>query len=61
VVSRLLPLSRLALSVCVFNGTWDSELGDFITLDEKGGNDGIEKGAGICQYLSQMRSSQMNG
>jgi len=40
VVSGLLPLSRLALSVFVFDGTRDSELG---------GNDGIERGVGICR------------
>jgi hypothetical protein len=60
-VSRLLPLSCLALSVFVFDGTRNSELGDFVTLDEEGGNDGIERGVGICQCLSQTRSSQMNG
>jgi hypothetical protein len=61
VVSGLLPLSRLALSVFVFDGTRDSELGDFVTLDEEGGNDGIERGVGICRRLSQTRSSRMNG
>jgi hypothetical protein len=60
VVSGLLPLSRLALSVLVFDDTRDSELGDFITLYE-GGNDGIERGVGICWYLSRTRSSRMNG
>ena len=60
-VSGLLPLSRLALSVFVFDGTRDSELGDFVMLDEEGGNDGIERGVGICQYLSRTRSSRMNG
>jgi hypothetical protein len=61
VVSGLLPLSRLALSVFVFDGTRDSELGDFVMLDEEGGNDGIERGVGICRYLSRTRSSRMNG
>jgi hypothetical protein len=52
VVSGLLPLSRLALSVFVFNGMRDAKLGDFVTLDEEGGNNGIERGVSICQYLS---------
>jgi hypothetical protein len=61
VVSGPLPLSRLALSVFVFDGIRDSELGDFVTLDEEGGNDGIERGVGICRYLSRTRSLRMNG
>jgi hypothetical protein len=61
VVSGLLPLSRLALSVFVFDGTRDSELGDFVARDEEGGNGGIERGVGICRYLSRTRSSRMNG
>ena len=62
VVSGLLPLSRLALSVFVFDGTRDSELGDFVALDEEDdGNGGIESGVGICRYLSRTRSSRMNG
>jgi hypothetical protein len=47
VVSGLLPLSRLALSVFVFDGTRDSKLGDFVALDEEDdGNGGIERGVG---------------
>jgi hypothetical protein len=47
-VSGLLPLSHLALSVFVFDGMRDSELGDFVMLDKEGGNDGIKRGVGIC-------------
>jgi len=47
VVSGFLPLSRLALSVFVFDGTWDSKLGDFVALNEEDdGNGGIERGVG---------------
>jgi hypothetical protein len=47
VVSGLLPLRRLALSVFVFDGTRELVLGDFVALEEGGGNRGMERGVGI--------------